>query len=291
MSSATWRAFERQDWLVGIIGYVVMRIALTVQWLRAAHDETWPASRTARRYAAGVALCQVGWLALLWLPQSLRGWWFLLMAAAELSVPVIAERSRPTAWNPYHIAERYGLFTIIVLGEAIAAASVAVQSAFEEHRGLRDLVLIAAGGLLLVFAAWWIYFAVPIRTTLATQRVPYAWGYGHYVIFGSTAAVGAGLEVAVDRAVHRTHIATTSASAAVTIPAALFLLTVWVLHSRYHKRGLVEQLTLPVTAGLVLLCTFAGHWAVPAAGLATVGALVAGATLGRRAGMAARSRT
>ncbi|MGS2619729.1 low temperature requirement protein A, partial [Micromonospora sp. LZ34] len=282
LAAGVQRAFDHQDWRMVFAGYLVMRVALILQWLRAANDETGPARRTAQRYAAGVGLCQVGWLALLWLPQSLRGWWYLVMAAAELAVPVIAERSRATAWNPHHIAERYGLFTIIVLGEAIAAAAVAVQSALGEHKGLRDLLLVASGGLLLVLAAWWIYFAVPIHEILATKRVAFAWGYGHYLIFGSAAAVGAGLEVAAEQAVGQAHLSTTAASAAVTIPAALFLFTTWLLHSRYHKRGLAQQSTLPVTAVLILLCTLAGHWAIPAAGLVTVAALATGATLARR---------
>ena len=36
-------------------------------------------------------------------------------------MPVWAERAGPTTWHPHHIAERYGLFTLIVLGESILA--------------------------------------------------------------------------------------------------------------------------------------------------------------------------
>jgi low temperature requirement protein LtrA len=38
-----------------------------------------------------------------------------------------AERAAPTTWHPHHIAERYGLFTFIALGESIAATSIAVE--------------------------------------------------------------------------------------------------------------------------------------------------------------------
>ncbi|MEW2445862.1 low temperature requirement protein A [Micromonospora marina] len=51
---------------------------------------------------------------------------------------------------PRHIAEQYGLFTIIVLGETIAAASVALQSAVDGTDQFDQLLPIAAGGLLII---------------------------------------------------------------------------------------------------------------------------------------------
>ena len=60
---------------------------------------------------------------------------FLVLAAAELAVPVWAERAAPTTWHPHHIAERYGLFTIIVLGESILAASVGLRDALDGETG------------------------------------------------------------------------------------------------------------------------------------------------------------
>ncbi|WP_343239971.1 low temperature requirement protein A [Streptomyces sp. SID12488] len=180
----------------------------------------------------------------------------------------------------------YAMVFFPVLGEAIAAATVAVKSGVEENDALADLLPIAAGGLLIVFAAWWIYFAVPIHGRLRTSGQAFLWGYGHYLIFASAAAIGAGLEVAVEQAVGKAHISTTAASAAVTLPTALFLVTVWALHSRYFKVGVVEQLTLPSAALLVIVCTFLGDWAVLAAGLVSALAVAAGVTLtaGRWAG-------
>ena len=130
-----------------------MRLALVTQWLRAAYGSHGPERRTALRYALGVTVCQVGWLGLVLLPDGDIPWVFLVVGLLELSVPALAERERQTSWHPHHIAERYGLFTIIVLGETIAAATVAVQSALDEHDELSTLLPIAGGGLLLVFTA------------------------------------------------------------------------------------------------------------------------------------------
>ncbi|MEU9198004.1 low temperature requirement protein A [Streptomyces hundungensis] len=262
------RAFDDGDFTIAVIGYIVMRLALTSQWLRAAASSRDTAERrVCLRYAAGLVVCQLGWIGMLFVPKSSHVWVFPLLALAELSVPLLAERDHTTSWHPRHIAERYGLFTLIVLGETVSAATIAVQEALDEHDELGDLLPLAAGGLLIVFAAWWIYFAVPIHDRLRSNRQAFAWGYGHYVVLASAAAIGAGLEVAIEQAVGKAHISAVAAAAAVTVPAALFLLTVWLLHARHFKRGPVQQLTLPVSAGLILLCTFAGRVGVPLAGV------------------------
>ncbi|MFC8173214.1 low temperature requirement protein A [Streptomyces sp. NPDC057242] len=283
LAAGVSRAFEEHDFLVVYLGYLVMRLALAFQWTRAAHHATDPAERTmCHRYAGGVLLCQVGWLGLLLAPEPARAWVFLVMALAELSVPLYAERDAPSAWHAHHIAERYGLFTIIVLGETVAAATVAVKSGVVENDALDELLPIAAGGLLLVFAAWWIYFVVPAHDRLTSSRQAFLWGYGHYVILMSAAAIGAGLEIAVEQAVGEAHVSTLSASAAVTIPSALFLLLVWLLHARYFKVGTAQQLVLPVAALAILMCSFAGRWAVLAAGLVAAAAVATGVTLSAR---------
>ncbi|MET8980543.1 low temperature requirement protein A [Streptomyces sp. NPDC004539] len=282
LAAGVSRAFEHQDFLFVWLGYLIMRLAMVAQWVRAAMSTAGAERAVALRYAGGVLLCQVGWLGLLVFPEDARAWVFLVMVIAELGVPVVAERDYRTAWHPHHIAERYGLFTIIVLGETIAAATVAVKSAADEHDALGELLPIAGGGLLIVFAAWWIYFVVPVHGHLRSNRQAFLWGYGHYLVFASAAAIGAGLEVAVEEAVGKAHISATAAGAAVTVPVALYLLTVWALHSRHFKVGLVQQAVLPGAAVLVLCCTFLGRWAVLGAGLVATLTVVTGTTLTAR---------
>jgi low temperature requirement protein LtrA len=268
---------------LAVVGYVIMRVAQTGQWLRAAASEQGPARVAAIRYAIGLAVVQVGWVVLLLLPHPLWIWGFPVMAAADLAVPAYAERAHPTSWHPRHIAERYGLFTIIVLGETIAAATIAVESAAAAHSRFGALLPIIVGGLLIVFAAYWIYFAVPIHRHLAGNRQAFPWGYGHYVIFSSAAAIGAGLEVNVEQATGSAHLSWLAAAAALTVPTAAFLGTVWLLHARHFKATAAQQMTLPVSAVLVLVSTFAGRFAVLVAGLVAAAAVAVGVTLTRRA--------
>ncbi|MGW1777326.1 low temperature requirement protein A [Streptomyces sp. NPDC002104] len=277
------RAFNDDDWTVAVIGYLIMRVALTAQWLRAAAGERGEARAAALKYAAGLVLCQAGWVAVLFVPDHAKRWVFLVLVVAELLVPVVAERGHQTPWHAHHIVERYGLFTIIVLGETIAASTVAVKSALDEHEALGELLPIAAGGLLIVFAAWWIYFAVPMHEYLTSNREAIPWGYGHLLIFASGAAIGAGIEVAVEHAVGKAHISQLAANAAVTVPTAVFLLMVWLLHSRHFKRGPAQQLTLPLSALATLACSWTGTYAVLYAGLVAVATVVVGMTLADRA--------
>ncbi|WP_028804851.1 low temperature requirement protein A [Streptomyces sp. 142MFCol3.1] len=291
LAAGVSEAFEKHDYMLVWLGYAIMRFAMIAQWLRAARSTRGAERTMALRYAGGVLLCQVGWLGLLVLPESGRPWVYLVMVIAEVCVPVYAEKDFNTSWHPHHISERYGLFTIIVLGETIAAATIAVKSAVDEHEAVGELIPIAVGGLLIVFSAWWIYFVVPIHGHLRSSKHAFLWGYGHYLIFASAAAIGAGLEVAVEQAVGKAHVSTLAASAAVTLPTALFFLTVWTLHSRHFKVGIAQQLVLPTTALLVIVCTFLGEWAVLAAGIVSALSVVIGTMLPARTVLGRTPRT
>jgi low temperature requirement protein LtrA len=259
-----------------LAGYVVMRLAMVTQWLRAAAGD--PVRRTAAtRYAIGITFMQIAWGALLLVPSWLPG--FVLCAAGELVVPIWAERAVPTPWHPHHIAERYGLLTLIVLGESILAATVAVQSALSSGEAGASLAPLVVGGLLIAYSMWWLYFDRPAHDLLVGLRNAIKWGYGHYAIFAAAAAVGAGLAVSVDQATHHAEISATTAGAAVAIPVAVFLLALSFLHDR-PEYGRTRVLG-PIAAVLVLLTPFTGH-AVPLTGaiLATLIAVKA-ALLGR----------
>jgi low temperature requirement protein LtrA len=227
------RAFDERDFGIVTLGYVVMRLALVGQWLRAAHADR-PHRRTARRFAAGVALCQVGWVLLLVVPSPWFFGGFVLLVVAELAVPAWAERAGATPWHAEHIAERYGLFTIIVLGESILSATVAAQATIDDIDLNGDLTPILLGGLLVVFAMWWLYFDRHTGALLSSLRATFVWGYGHLPIWAATAAVGAGLAVAVDQATGHAEIGVFGAGAAVAWPVAVFLVGVWVLEVWRH---------------------------------------------------------
>jgi low temperature requirement protein LtrA len=248
-------AMTAGDLTVVTAGYVVMRLAMVTQWLRAAAGDP-PHRRSSLRFAAGVTALQAGWVLRLLLPEGPGYASFLVLVAGELAVPVWAERAAPTSWHPRHIAERYGLFTLIVLGETVLAATVAIQTALDAHAALGDLATTAAGGLLTVFGMWWLYFAKEAHELLTSLRAGIVWGYGHYVVFASAAAVGAGLAVNVDALAHHAAVGPRVAAASFTVPVALFLLAVWALQLRPHHLARWHSAVVPATAALVLAATF-----------------------------------
>ena len=240
-------AFDRFDFTTMVIGYVIMRLALVAQWLRAAREHPEGRSGTLR-YAAGVTAVQLAWIGRLWLP-GLAGWiGFAVLVAAELGVPAWAEfAGRSTSWHPGHITERYGLFTIIVLGEVISAIAIAVQSALAAGGAAGPgLLTAAAGGLLLVFALWWSYFKHS-ATSQIRQSLPwtFVWALGHYLVFSAVAAVGAGLQVVVDTLTHADHVGSVFAAFTVAIPVAIFLIVLGLLNTRMSDQ--------PTASGPILL--------------------------------------
>jgi low temperature requirement protein LtrA len=244
------RAFDLADFGVITIGYVVMRLAMVSQWLRAAHADG-DRRPTALRYALGITLVQIGWVLRLGLGSQWFLGSFLLLATAEMLVPVWAELANPTTWHPQHISERYGLFTLIVLGETVLAASLAVQSAFGVgHNG--GLLGLALASVIIVFSMWWIYFDRPAHELLRMLRIALKWGYGHYLIFAAAAAVGAGVAAAVDFEIGRAHLSETTVAYAVALPVSIYVFSVWALHIRPHLHGAVVW-AYPATALVILM--------------------------------------
>jgi low temperature requirement protein LtrA len=255
------RAFAARDFTVTTIGYAVMRAGLILQWLRAARSDV-AHRRCALRYAEGVSVLQLAWIALLFVPSAWRLAGFGALVLAELAVPIWAERVAHTTWHPGHIAERYGLFTIIVLGEAVLATSTAIQTATDNGGLTLDLTILFAGGATIVFALWWFYFDWPMEDRLTSLRTAFIWGYGHYAVFAAAAAVGAGLGVAVEHATHHATIGRFGAGAAVAVPVAIYLLILWLLHVRPHADDMAQKLLVPGAVVLVLLTPLSGQ-AVP----------------------------
>jgi low temperature requirement protein LtrA len=224
-------ASQEQDFTGVVVGYLIMRVAMIGQWVRAGLSDPTH-RRVALRYAGAIGVVQLGWVLRLFLPEGLSMAGFLVLVGLELAAPLWAERGFGTTWHPHHIAERYGLFTIIVLGEGVTAAMVAVQSSVEEGGWTADVVLVFTGGLALLFSLWWIYYLKPAGEGLARRpELSFWWGYGHYGIFASLAALGGGLEVAAAAISHHLEASDTVVAFAVAIPVAVFLLLVWALHA------------------------------------------------------------
>lgn len=237
---------------LGAFGLAVaaLRLPLVLQWLRAAaHDSAHRAF--ARTYAAGLVLGGGLWV--------LGGQLDLGVAIAVMALAVLVDLATPVAavsrapgpiFHAGHIAERYGLFTIIVIGESILSSTVAVEAALEGSVPVLDLLGVVAGGAAVTFATWWIYFSALGRDGLTrNRRAAFVWGYGHYLLFAAVAAAGAGVLVQLDVLLDHGP-SVDAAVAAVAVPAALSLLAVAWLQVAANRRA---RAAVPLVVGAVVL--------------------------------------
>ncbi len=269
------------DFTTLTIGYAVMRIGLLAMWLRAAREHP-ERRRTAMRNALGIAAAQLLWLARLALPAPWSLPSFLLLIVLELAIPLWASKAGHTPWHAHHIAERYGLFTIIVLGECVLGATNAVAGVIGAHGWSFDVALVGLGAASLVLALWWVYFLVPNADALHHHRErAFNWGYGHFAVFSSLAALGAFLEVVADQLTVAAGANAAVGESALAVPPTLaiglvaaavgvYLLTLWWLH-RHIVRG-QAQLGWAWGAALAILLAVV---AAVAAGMPLAGAIPA----------------
>ncbi|WP_225733161.1 low temperature requirement protein A [Pseudoclavibacter sp. CFCC 13796] len=242
-------AMQHHDFTLVTIGYVVMRLALGVQWLRAAASD--PAlHQTAARYAIGIAVVQVLWAVRVFLPEQLGFFAFFVLVAAEIAVPIWAEARHRTPWHPEHIAERYGLFTLILLGESVLASANAVVTAVEEHQQIPDLLTVSAAGLIIAAGMWWVYFSRDQHDQLTDLESGLLYGYSHYFIFAGAGAFSAGIELIIDSTDGHAEISPMVASGLLTLPVALFVFGIWMLSLRRRMRPAANATLL---AGLVVI--------------------------------------
>lgn len=238
------------DFAIAILAYVVMRVAMVVQWLRASR-RAGAARRATLMYAVGIGVVQVLWLAQIVMPPQIATFTLLILIAAELAVPIIAERTGQTPWHPHHITERYGLFTLIVLGESLLASANAIIEALHTGGDIGPLVGISVVALVVTAGLWWIYFWPPHHTAIRGFRRSVFYGYGHYFIFAAAGAFSSGVETNIDVITGHSELSAGQASFAVTIPVAIFVFGIWLLAMRPHGDRVVNTV-VPVGAVLIL---------------------------------------
>jgi low temperature requirement protein LtrA len=243
-------AFTDADYTVPVLGYVVMRLAMVAQWLRASRSHP-SVRRTTHVYAAGIAAVQALWLVQLILPDVPGRIMLVLLIVAEVAIPVVAQRQGTTPWHPHHITERYGLFTLILLGESLLGSANAIIEAVHDTDALAPLVSIAALAFVVTAALWWIYFWPPHHRSITGFGRTLRYGYVHYLVFAAAGAISAGIEVQIDALTGHSELSDLAASYTVTIPVAIFLAGTWWVAIRDHADPLVNTV-VPLAAVLVL---------------------------------------
>ncbi len=260
-----------------VSGYVVMRVPMIIQWLRAARADS------ARRgvcliYARTIAVAQTGWVVLALAPLTL---WpsvalALLLISVEIVGPVLVSRRHGgTPWHPHHIAERYGLLVIIALGEGLLGTMAALSTLFDASGWSVDFVLVGLAGVGLTFGIWWSYFLFPSGDLLHHHRARSPiWGNGHIPLLIAVVAVGGGLHLAAYSLGGEATLSPTATILAVAVPVAAYIALVYVLFGAL-TRALRPMHWWMLAGSMALTVTAVGF--VAAGGAMPVGLIVVAA--------------
>ncbi|MGH8923270.1 MAG: low temperature requirement protein A [Acidimicrobiia bacterium] len=183
-------------------GYAAARWVLVLMYWRAYRfvEET---RELVRGYLIGFGLAAAVWTGSALVAQEARVVVWVVALCIDLATPWVMRRQQARVpLDVSHLPERFGLFTILVLGEAITAlvAGLAHANWSFPHAAT------AAMGIGIATSVWWMYFdntsGSVVRRSAAVRRTwrPTAWIYTHFVLAAALAALGVGLEVAVAEA-------------------------------------------------------------------------------------------
>lgn len=177
-----------------VIGLATFKALLAVAYLR---ERRWRgAPGLIRAYASLYLLQGVLWAASAALTPPLRVALWALALALDLASPWWVARYTATVRpHPEHLPERFGLFTIILLGEGVASVVHAL-----DHGPVLHLHAVAAalGGVALTFLTWLGYFEVTRAhgerevDDAAAGRDLRLWAYGHVPIYIGVFSLAAG---------------------------------------------------------------------------------------------------
>jgi len=252
-----------------VLAYVAMKLLLVGLYARAWRDAT-DVRRFAGLYALGNAVAALIWVSSLLVPvPGTYGVWALALFV-ELVTPMLAVRAayqgrsyRPRVFHPEHIPERYGLFTLIVLGASVLAVAAGTAGTGWYPASVATAVF----GFVIAACIWWLYFDYVGASGLRiSPRAGFFWGYGHLAIYAGIAATGVGIQLAIEGAAETTAHGSLGTRGVLGIGLAAYLLAVsfihWVNRGSLDDRALFARLA---TAAFLILLVPLGSFLSPLA--------------------------
>jgi low temperature requirement protein LtrA len=179
--------------------YSGMRIIQVLQYLRV---RSLPATRAlTTRYAAGFGAAALLWVASAVVNVPERYWFWGAALLVDFATPwLAAKHGRRCPPDAAHFPERFGLFTIILLGEFVAAVMRGIESQEYWSFGAAST---AFTGMTFAFAVRWWYFDVAksaeerhIRDSRQLRSFE-LWQYAHLPLFLGIAVAGVGFQRAI----------------------------------------------------------------------------------------------
>jgi low temperature requirement protein LtrA len=158
-----------------------------------------------------------------------RYWIWAAAVAVLMIAPAFAVRAyEGQPFDSRHIPERYGLFTIIVLGEGVVAVTAGLSDVSLDGGSVASALL----GFGIAAAIWYAYFETVSSSALSRERVgaSFLWGYGHLFAFAGIAAAAVGVELAIEAGAHGDHGLSLATRLMVCAGPAAFLLALAAIH-------------------------------------------------------------
>lgn len=180
--------------------YAGVRLILLVHYWRAAGvDEARGLTRT---YLTGHGTAAILWLASSLMPPVSRLSTWLIAFTIDLATPWLAvNHNVRVPPHPAHLPERFGLFTLILLGESVVAVMKGIES--QDTWSFRAATS-ALTGIAVLFAIWWWYFDRAratgehhIQNRRDAVRL-HVWSYAHFPLYLGIVILGVGLQRVVE---------------------------------------------------------------------------------------------
>lgn len=234
--------------------YVVTRLILIVMYARARKHV--PITRQLiTGYLRGFSAEVVIWAISIFTPTPFRYWLWAIGLAVSVATPFILRKIQAKVpLDVEHLPERFGLFTILVLGESMAATVVAIS----KSNWSLELVVNSALAVAIAAGLWWMYFdnmeGSVVRRTGERPKAwkPTAWIYSHMPLAASLVIVAVGLEQAVAKHLDHGEFWLTSGGMA---GALGFMALISFANEKDGSRGINSQRALRrlMGAGVVLI--------------------------------------
>ena len=176
--------------------YAAVRFVLVTQYFRARHvPEARPLTT---RYLVGHGTAAIVWLASALVPAPERFWLWGLAFAIDLGTPWLAvPHSVKVPPDAAHLPERFGLFTLILLGESVVAVMHGIESQEDWSPAAAASAFLGMG---ILFLFWWWYFdgvsgasEQPVRTKREAIRF-HIWSYAHFPLYLGIVIAGVGVQ-------------------------------------------------------------------------------------------------
>lgn len=174
------------------LAYIATRFILVLMYIRTyrIHQDSQDLTRI---YIIGFTIGIFVWFGSLFLSAEYHWVGWLIGIGVELSVPFLPRmRQLQRQWSPdvHHISERFGIFTIILLGESFVKI-------LDDSQGVTlglNQIIFSIFGSIVTYSLWWLYFSDTADKIIgfASRVKPVLWIYGHLPLSAGLILFGVG---------------------------------------------------------------------------------------------------